>query len=379
MMQRKISDASQQIDALDGLRGFAALIVVFSHTSNAKMYFLPGLDLRGTGKTGVLLFFVLSAFLLARPLLQKGSAMISKSEMAHYWQRRFFRIYPLYTLYLLAGLISTYLIAHYMGKSDVGIPFSLSPGEFFRHMTLQEGKMVTWSIAVEFKFYFVLPVIAYGVFLLRDRLGFAAAIVGMFLLIAAVAIYSPQAASLPDDPRLTPYLPVFFGGILLAVLQAKIDQLGTPEQIVRVLRVLGYVGLAGVAFMTPLVFSIYKSYTGGGWVPSNYFTRYFLELSLCWSLVLLSCVNVPGYLQRVFMWQPLRYFGALSFSLYLFHIVFVEIAEKLSLSGYAGAYFVLATSTLASFLSFKIIEEPVSKFKLEKFFGRKAAKTSAGR
>jgi len=100
---------------------------------------------------------------------------------------------------------------------------------------------------------------------------------------------------------------------------------------------------------------------------------------LCWSLVLLSCVNVPGYLQRVFMWQPLRYFGALSFSLYLFHIVFVEIAEKLSLSGYAGAYFVLATSTLASFLSFKIIEEPVSKFKLEKFFGRKAAKTSAGR
>ncbi|MCY1298635.1 hypothetical protein D9M70_481290 [compost metagenome] len=57
MIGREISDKSFQIDALDGLRGLAALIVVLSHTSNLSMFFFPLLDFRGIGKSGVYLFF----------------------------------------------------------------------------------------------------------------------------------------------------------------------------------------------------------------------------------------------------------------------------------------------------------------------------------
>jgi peptidoglycan/LPS O-acetylase OafA/YrhL len=46
--------------ALNGLRGFAVLIVFFSHISNDNMHIFPNLDFSGIGKSGVYLFFILS-------------------------------------------------------------------------------------------------------------------------------------------------------------------------------------------------------------------------------------------------------------------------------------------------------------------------------
>ncbi|MEO0035979.1 MAG: hypothetical protein RLZZ501_2002, partial [Pseudomonadota bacterium] len=52
------------LPALDGLRGFAAAIVLFSHFSNAFNLW-DRLFGAGAGQHGVLLFFVLSGFLIA--------------------------------------------------------------------------------------------------------------------------------------------------------------------------------------------------------------------------------------------------------------------------------------------------------------------------
>lgn len=59
-MDREIANKGSKLAALDGLRGFAALVVVLSHSSNAGMFLLPNLDARGLGKSGVFLFFLLS-------------------------------------------------------------------------------------------------------------------------------------------------------------------------------------------------------------------------------------------------------------------------------------------------------------------------------
>ena len=42
----------------------AVLLVLLSHASNVQIFLWPGLDFRGTGRAGVFLFFVLSAYLL---------------------------------------------------------------------------------------------------------------------------------------------------------------------------------------------------------------------------------------------------------------------------------------------------------------------------
>ena len=55
--------------ALDGLRGLAAMAVVFGHASNANMGVIYALPLGGLGRVAVWLFFVLSAFLLTQQAL----------------------------------------------------------------------------------------------------------------------------------------------------------------------------------------------------------------------------------------------------------------------------------------------------------------------
>ncbi|HEY1090435.1 MAG TPA: acyltransferase family protein, partial [Burkholderiaceae bacterium] len=90
---------------LDGLRGFAALVVVASHASGMGLNLVPGLDLTGIGKYGVYLFFVLSAYLLSTQWLTKEQeTRLGAKYLGRYLSRRFLRIYPLYILVLLVGL-----------------------------------------------------------------------------------------------------------------------------------------------------------------------------------------------------------------------------------------------------------------------------------
>ena len=224
MINRNISERNSKIDCLDGVRGLAALIVVLSHTSNAGMSFIPFLDFRGTGKSGVFLFFLLSAFLLTTPFLREGKGLFSVDAMSHYWQRRFFRIYPLYTLYLLFALLSTYFLSFAFGKVGVGIPFALDWLEFIEHLSLVKGYGVTWSIAVEFKFYFILPFLVWLVLLFRSRLnGFGMAVLFLIFMTISQVVF-PEGDSKMNDPRLLPYIPIFVVGAFLSVLQESIKK-----------------------------------------------------------------------------------------------------------------------------------------------------------
>jgi peptidoglycan/LPS O-acetylase OafA/YrhL len=347
------------IDSLDGLRGFAALIVVLSHTSNSDMFFVPLLDLRGIGKSGVFLFFLLSSFLLTLPLLDKGKKTFSLPVMSHYWQRRFFRIYPLYTLYLLTGLITTWLFAMFLSKADAGIPLALDWAGFWRHILLQEGKGVTWSIAVEFKFYFILPFLATAVAYIRGYgLRIILPIFAGSLLLSQIVF--PQSAALENDARLLPYMPVFIIGMLLALIQSDTNrQKPYTEGFKQTYLILGYIGAGGIAVMTPIIFSIFA-----GEVPNNYFHNQFILSAVFWSFVLLSAINVQGAIQSFFKLPLLRFYGAISFSLYLFHPVFIGLIERAELNSYLSAWLVLAASTLTAYISFKFLEKPVSKLKL---------------
>lgn len=314
--------------------------------------------MRGIGKSGVFLFFLLSSFLLTLPLLRKGKEVFSFPVMSHYWQRRFFRIYPLYTLYLLLGVISTLVITAALGKSGVGIPFSLDWTGFVHHLALLEGKGVTWSIAVEFKFYFTLPFFVLAIVFVRSHGSLAVA--GLFVLLIMLSqLISPQSESHVNDPRLLPYMPIFIIGMFLAVLQDYINNNESNEIMTLVCRYGGYFGVVGVIIMTPLVFSLF-----GDRVESDYFHKEFILYAIFWSFILLSSVNSQGLLQQLFTLPILRRYGALSFSIYLFHPIFLQVLERINLNGYISAWLVLLGSTVAAYISFKLLEGPISKYKV---------------
>lgn len=359
MIHREISEKNFQIDALDGLRGFAALIVVLSHTSNSGLYVLPFLDLRGIGKAGVFLFFLLSAFLLTLSLLRKGRAILTISVMSHYWQRRFFRIYPLYILYLIIGVISTWFSSKFLGKNGVGIPFCLDWHDFFEHIVLQSSKGVTWSIAVEFKFYFILPVLTWIIVFARSY-GLMLPTIFFLALILLSLYIKPQSNALTNDMRLIPYMPIFIGGMFVAFLQDYINNNKyKSEKFVNLCKYLGYLGVVGIIVMTPLVVR-----TFGKRVPFDFFHKQFVLYAVFWSFILLSAVNVKGVVQRFFNHRLLRFYGALSFSLYLFHPIFIDTLKLLEINKYICAWLVILISTCSSYFSFKIIEYPMSKFKI---------------
>jgi peptidoglycan/LPS O-acetylase OafA/YrhL len=127
-----------RIPELDGLRGFAILSVVSIHYFYDPGAKLPRLlhyfqNLFALGWTGVDLFFVLSGFLIGGILLE---ARTSSNYFKTFYARRFFRIIPVYYLWIVCFIV---LVV-------VGGPFS--------QLDTQSGQLpsINWEIWVHFLF-----------------------------------------------------------------------------------------------------------------------------------------------------------------------------------------------------------------------------------
>ena len=135
--------------ALDGLRGVAILLVIFSH-AHVPMF--------GGAFLGVDLFFVLSGYLITTLLLQEWQRD-GRLDYWRFYRRRFFRLMPALVLFLAAycliaprvwpGLDDVYQdsLVSLLYLADYGIAFFDSPNTLL-HM---------WSLSVEEHFYLVWP------------------------------------------------------------------------------------------------------------------------------------------------------------------------------------------------------------------------------
>src|ERR1700733_5799888 len=104
------------IPALDGIRGIAILIVLLHH-----FRFLLNAQFRTqyilfrffeVGWCGVVLFFVLSGFLITRILLDSRS---SKNYFSTFYAHRVLRIFPLYYGYLALAFLGSRLLHNLFG------------------------------------------------------------------------------------------------------------------------------------------------------------------------------------------------------------------------------------------------------------------------
>ena len=357
-----------QVPALDGLRGLAALIVILSHTSNVGYFFLPGLDFSGIGKSGVYLFFILSSFLLTLPLLHQGSSIFTAKLMSYYWSRRFFRVYPLYVIYLAVGLISSFAIDAIFGPKEWAIPFRLDIFEFIEHLLLQAGKSVTWSVAVEFKYYFVLPVLAYFYAVTLKCQLLPALLLSLLLMFLFSVIY-PSENFISQDVRLGPYLSIFILGALLAVLQYNIRE--SKIKIASYLWLINcscYLAVVLIILMIPSVYSRLITPVGNA-----YFSKELGLFSLLWAVVLFGVINGSSFIGKFLASPAMRYSGNISFSAYLFHPVFIDLMRHFKIETPINAWIVLLLTFITASLSFKLIENRFAKinfsrFKLKKFF-----------
>ncbi|MEE2665694.1 MAG: acyltransferase [Myxococcota bacterium] len=347
---RKTSTARLQLDALDGLRGAAVLIVVLSHLSNADLYLLPGLDLRGTGKSGVYLFFALSAFLLTKPLLRSEMDLRDPRGWVRYALRRVLRIFPLYWLVLF----SNWAFAQWAPTRAMP---SLTTDEFVGHLLLQQGKGVYWTIPVEVTYYLVLPWVALAYRALRLDLALVSCATAA--AIGAALLAWPPAESAKDTLHLGVYLPIFLLGSYAAVVDARVERLaGQQTALRRIASALACAGLLGVAALSPAV----GSAVFGEELPKDWTHRQFLAFGALWGAVVFGAVNGGAWLERVLASRPLRLIGVVSFSIYLWH---VPVARSLVLaqlpSPWLISWAVLLVSIAVGMLSFALIEWPLTR------------------
>src|SRR6188474_1808835 len=86
------TNTAMRFPALDGLRALAAFFVVVSHFSNETQIW-GGLLGTGGGQLGVMIFFLISGFLMAR-LYMDGPW--NAAEVGAFLQKRVARVVPLY-------------------------------------------------------------------------------------------------------------------------------------------------------------------------------------------------------------------------------------------------------------------------------------------
>ena len=152
----------KRFDELEGLRGIAALLVVFYHLPSwhPQIHALPFVD---NGALMVQLFFVLSGFVISgayRGRLQSLDAVWRFQFL------RFGRLYPVHLVFLgfflVAELLKLYLATRYGIQSNNTRPFvENSWTAFAEHLVLLQpflGNALTfnspaWSIGIEFYIY----------------------------------------------------------------------------------------------------------------------------------------------------------------------------------------------------------------------------------
>ncbi len=361
MLGRRLSDGSLQIDALDGLRGFAVLIVILAHTGNAGFHLIPGLNFSGAGHSGVFLFFELSSFLLTYSFIAHGRSAFSKDRLITYFERRFFRIYPLYFLYLTVALITTFLVSVYRPSAFLGVPMALSPSEYLQQLLMLDGKGITWSIPVEFHYYFLLPLVAFGIVrLCQSRALPTIAFVAGILVVVALLWPLDEARSVRS---VIYHLPIFFCGAVLALFHHLWVERGYNSS-----RRAGYLlesfGLAAFTANILLTPSILQAIDLGSYSFKPH--RQFYLFAFLWGAVIFAAIHGNGPIGAIFRHRWLRHLGFVSFSAYLLHPMFISGIAKTMLKdllpSFLAGWLVLALTLVLSWISFSVIEQPMSRY-----------------
>jgi peptidoglycan/LPS O-acetylase OafA/YrhL len=287
------------ITPLDGLRGFAALIVIVSHFSNETLLW-NGLLGRGAGQTGVMLFFILSGFLMAYLHIDQP---FTAANVRQYALRRIARVYP---LFLIAALLPVMLLElHFPGGIAMNT-ITMFP-EYLRQITLiDRGALVFWTIRVELLFYasFI------GIWLLHRS--FKRSWVTAAFLLAAIAFL--RARNYNFQIEFFVHVHYFLFGVLSALAFRKGSKFRNP-----LLATASVLLLAAMPLTYPMIWVMFLHHAP---IPQSD----ILLVSWRSDLVAILLIASFNFILRDERWlsfllssPPARWLGRVSYSVYLLH------------------------------------------------------------
>jgi len=348
---------------IDQLRGLAAILVFFYHSSHSARTAMgaigwpaasdPFSALLWEGHSGVALFFVLSGYILASGALGKP---------IDYWQfmrNRALRIFPLMILVVMFSLYGTKDVD--FGQIAASLFLFKNTSAAFNDPSELAGTV--WTIAVEFQLYFIAPfLIAF-----TARRGILRFVLPMAVLFFALRmILLSGVMNQPSELFRISYFTgagranQFLVGVALAYLVQQSPSL-SEKPIGFFMLIVGSCGALGWAWLVN---------AQGGISQFHPWHVFFPELEALVWVMFLAGVLATKPLGTGIIANAARYIGLLSFSTYLLHFAiqrqfwytFYPTYFSDSIGGCAGAIIVnilLLSITLGlSQISWTVVEKP---------------------
>ncbi|MDX9992609.1 MAG: acyltransferase [Anaerolineales bacterium] len=369
------------IPGLDGLRAIAFLFVLLVHTD----YFL-------FGWTGVLLFFVLSGFLITTVLLRMKETLAPQAFFYKFYGRRFLRIFPLYYFYLFLMLgVTAILIAleyrqNYMLLYQQQLPYGLLYIYNFFHASAGyvESRFLThfWSLSVEEQFYIFWPLVIFLTPREKLKTVFLAAIfAGPLLRTLTGLIYNSGSFGFlyPNTAVGVYVLP--FSHIDAFAMGAYISRFEISKPRLQLIVMAVLLPAAGLGMEYFLRGQIEFVSSLGYQYPLGNGLRHIWGYTLIdyTFLLLIYCVVREKLWVKWLEWPPLRYLGKISYGMYIYHFAFTWFASRIVYDAWGVAFdagkplVLLVTFTLTlltAALSYRWLEMPLLGLK-DRYFGLK--------
>ena len=390
-MANNLTNSKLHLGYLDGLRALAAIYVVVHHSfhhletiPNAGRVTQAVAGIFSYGHFAVDVFIVLSGFCLMIPVTR--SALHVQGGALHFFAKRARRILPPYylamglSLALIATLVGTRTGTHW----DVSIP--VRPLDIVTHLLLvQDAGQITasrinhtfWSISVEWRIYFLFPVLV----VCWRKIGPArtmllaagASVVGLIALLEIRRFYPD--VNLGICPH---YLLLFAAGMLAADIAFNNRQLPVFRG-----KFFWAAWLGGATAML-LALMVGDRLLGRRipWILQDFPVGF-------WAFCLLVYVAKPTdgdpgakLFRSALSWSPLAFAGTFAYSIYLVHAPLLQVIWQYALVPMRLApvtaiwvLVLLGTPTIlaAAYLFFLLCEKPFV------FSRRKSAVTPAAR
>lgn len=329
----------QEIKSLTGLRGIAALwVVVFHFFGDLDIPIIKNIIKQGY--VSVDIFFVLSAFVLTIAYQNKFKNAIQYNDFITFYKKRINRIYPAYLLSLLIMMI----VSGSTLKQFI-INFGLTQTFFDRDGIILN--IVYWSLSTEWICYLIFPfllliinnlsknklliIILFGI-ILRFSLPF---LPDMAIGVEKFRHHPPGANFTIGINALIRTISCYFIGIGLALYPLK-NKSNMNIYIFTILSILSLAHPKGV-FLTPIFVAMIIKYLH---IDEN---------------------NLIG---KLLSNRVVYFLGEISYSLYLFHMIFVYIGLYVFESNFWNTVLWLILSIIISTITYHLIEKKVKFFKV---------------
>jgi peptidoglycan/LPS O-acetylase OafA/YrhL len=253
----------ERLNALTGLRCFAAINIVFFHFSNPQWFgwLAPVVN---AGYVSVSYFILLSGFVLGYNYNARARA--GQLDRVRFWKARFTRIYPIYLLSLLLslGTLSKEYGSHTHGMFWAGIVLTPLMLQGFIPSISTFLNTPAWTMSAEASYYVIFPWLARwkrperaGPYLWKMAGVWMLGLVPGLLYIA----FNPDGIAHPDRwsyghwlwaLKYTPYTHV--ASFIFGVMLAELDELIARDSRLRLwLGLGGFAGIYGLLTLGPLM------------------------------------------------------------------------------------------------------------------------------